>query len=137
MTANPGMRLDSGRSSGLMYLICMRSSHTGISIGTPGALFGWSCRDDEADMAAPVFDLYCSGTIAIVEVNVPDPPVLMSRIDLRGQHLSTAGLRSVLPRGGVDVDAVVPTVRPIVDAVAHRGAEAALEYGERFDGVRP
>ena len=61
----------------------------------------------------------------------------MSRIDLRGQQLSTAQLRAVLPRGGVDVDAVVPKVRPIVDAVAERGAEAALEYGQTFDGVRP
>jgi histidinol dehydrogenase len=62
---------------------------------------------------------------------------LMSRIDLRGEQLSTARLRAVLPRGGVDVDAVVPKVRPIVDAVVDRGAEAALEYGETFDGVRP
>ncbi|AKS36600.1 histidinol dehydrogenase [Mycolicibacterium goodii] len=61
----------------------------------------------------------------------------MSRIDLRGRALSAAQLRSALPRGGVDVDAVVPKVRPIVDAVAQRGAEAALEYGESFDGVRP
>ncbi|KQY10236.1 histidinol dehydrogenase [Mycobacterium sp. Root135] len=61
----------------------------------------------------------------------------MSRIDLRGDQLSAARLRAVLPRGGVDVDAVVPTVRPIVDAVVDRGAEAALEYGESFDGVRP
>jgi histidinol dehydrogenase len=28
-------------------------------------------------------------------------------------------------------------VRPIIDAVAERGAEAALQYGESFDGVRP
>ncbi|MGH3639318.1 MAG: histidinol dehydrogenase [Mycobacterium sp.] len=61
----------------------------------------------------------------------------MSRIDLRGEQLSTAALRAVLPRGGVDVDAVVPKVRPIVDAVIERGAAAALEYGETFDGVRP
>ncbi|WP_319445556.1 MULTISPECIES: histidinol dehydrogenase [unclassified Mycobacterium] len=61
----------------------------------------------------------------------------MGRIDLRGQQLSTAALRAVLPRGGVDVDAVVPKVRPIVDAVIARGAVAALEYGETFDGVRP
>jgi histidinol dehydrogenase len=61
----------------------------------------------------------------------------MSRIDLRDRVLSAAQLRAVLPRGGVDVDAVVPKVRPIVDAVAERGAEAALEYGESFDGVRP
>jgi histidinol dehydrogenase len=61
----------------------------------------------------------------------------MARIDLRGAELSAARLRSALPRGGVDVDAVVPKVRPIVDAVAARGAEAALEFGESFDGVRP
>jgi histidinol dehydrogenase len=61
----------------------------------------------------------------------------MTRIDLRGEQLSAARLRAVLPRGGVDVDAVLPKVRPIVDAVAERGAIAALEYGESFDGVRP
>jgi histidinol dehydrogenase len=77
--------------------------------------------------------LRCSGRI--VSVNVA-PPV-MSRVDLRGSTLSAARLRSALPRGGVDVDAVVPKVRPIVDAVAGRGAAAALEYGESFDGVRP
>jgi histidinol dehydrogenase len=68
---------------------------------------------------------------------VNDSSVLMSRIDLRGEQLSAARLRAVLPRGGVDVDSVVPTVRPIVDAVIERGADAALEYGEAFDGVRP
>src|ERR1700752_4451897 len=61
----------------------------------------------------------------------------MTRIDLRNRSLSAAQLRAALPRGGVDVDAVVPKVRPIVDAVAERGAEAALEYGESFDNVRP
>ncbi|MDF2826276.1 MAG: histidinol dehydrogenase [Mycobacterium sp.] len=61
----------------------------------------------------------------------------MSRIDLRNRTLTAAQLRAALPRGGVDVDAVVPKVRPIVDAIAERGAEAALEYGAQFDGVRP
>ena len=61
----------------------------------------------------------------------------MNRIDLRGRTLNAAQLRAALPRGGVDVDAVVPKVRPIVDDVAERGAVAALEYGEQFDGVRP
>ncbi|WP_165774059.1 histidinol dehydrogenase [Mycolicibacterium sphagni] len=61
----------------------------------------------------------------------------MNRIDLRGRTLTAAQLRAALPRGGVDVDAVVPKVRPIVDDVAERGAVAALEYGESFDGVRP
>jgi histidinol dehydrogenase len=71
----------------------------------------------------------------MVSVNVS--PALLRRIDLRGTTLSTAALRTALPRGGVDVDAVVPRVRPIVDDVAARGAEAALEYGQSFDGVRP
>ena len=61
----------------------------------------------------------------------------MARIDLRGHRLPIAALRAALPRGGVDVDAVVPKVRPIVEAIVARGAEAALEYGESFDGVRP
>ncbi|MGD1257594.1 histidinol dehydrogenase [Mycobacterium seoulense] len=62
---------------------------------------------------------------------------MMARIDLRGAALTAARLRSALPRGGADVESVLPKVRPIVDAVAERGAEAALEYGEAFDGVRP
>src|SRR6201991_480189 len=70
-----------------------------------------------------------SGTM--VDVNV------MARIDLRGVGLSAARLRAVLPRGGVNVDAALPRVRPIVEAVAERGAEAALEYGGSFDRVRP
>lgn len=68
-------------------------------------------------------------------MNVSPGPI--ARIDLRGAQLSAARLRAALPRGGVDVDAVLGTVRPIVDAVAAHGAQAALEYGESFDGVRP
>ena len=61
----------------------------------------------------------------------------LARIDLRGAQLSAAQLRAVLPRGGVDVDTVVPHVRPIVEAVAEGGAAAALEYGRSFDGIAP
>jgi histidinol dehydrogenase len=68
---------------------------------------------------------------------VTSPRPLLARIDLRGADLSSARLRTTLPRGGVDVDSVVPKVRPIVDDIAARGAIAALEYGENFDGVRP
>ena len=71
----------------------------------------------------------------MVPVTVSTGP--MRRIDLRGAPLSSSGLRTTLPRGGVDVDAVLPRVVPIVEAVAARGAEAALEYGASFDGVRP
>lgn len=68
-------------------------------------------------------------------VNVSRP--VLARIDLRGSAQSAGRLRAVLPRGGVDVEAVLPKVRPIVEAVAERGTEAALEYCQRFDGVRP
>ena len=63
---------------------------------------------------------------------------MLRRLDLRSAPLpGPARLRGLLPRAEVDVDAVVTQVRPIVDAVRERGAEAALEFGEPFDGVRP
>jgi histidinol dehydrogenase len=65
------------------------------------------------------------------------PQPVMARIDLRGAELTAARLRAALPRGGADVETVLPQVRPIVQAVAERGAEAALEFGAKFDGVRP
>ena len=68
---------------------------------------------------------------------VSDTPPLIARIDLRRAELTAARLRAALPRGGADVETVLAAVRPIVQAVAERGAEAALEYGASFDGVRP
>ena len=57
--------------------------------------------------------------------------------DLRGTTPTTAELRRALPRGGVDVHAVLPAVTPIVESVRDGGAEKALGYGEQFDGIRP
>ncbi|MFW0792946.1 histidinol dehydrogenase [Gordonia sp. CPCC 205515] len=62
---------------------------------------------------------------------------MLARTDLRGSTPTLAELRRALPRGGTDVNAVLDTVAPLVDDVAHRGAEAALEFGEKFDGVKP
>ncbi|GEL19482.1 histidinol dehydrogenase [Pseudonocardia asaccharolytica] len=63
---------------------------------------------------------------------------MLRRTDLRSDGLpGPAALRGLLPRAEVDVDAVLEQVRPIVEAVRDRGAEAALEYTERFDRVRP
>ena len=63
---------------------------------------------------------------------------MLRRTDLRSRPLPPiAALRALLPRAEVDVDAVVERVRPIVEAVRERGVEAALEYAERFDRVRP
>ncbi len=62
---------------------------------------------------------------------------MLSRTDLRGGALSAADLRRALPRGGTDVDSVLSTVAPVVTAIRERGAVAALEYGQQFDGVTP
>ncbi|MCV7428411.1 histidinol dehydrogenase [Mycobacterium montefiorense] len=62
---------------------------------------------------------------------------MLARIDLRDAELTPSRLRAALPRGGAEVETVLSKVRPIVQAVAERGAEAALEFGESFDGVRP
>ena len=62
---------------------------------------------------------------------------MLSVTDLRGRVLTVRELRKVLPRAGADANSVVTQVTPIVEAVRERGAQAALEYGERFDGVRP
>ena len=88
------------------------------------------------------FDLACSGTMVSVNVSPPGSDVAAGAVEDGPHRLAWRGavrrpVGAALPRGGVDVDAVVPKVRPIVDAVAERGAEAALEYGEEFDGVRP
>ncbi|MHA6783833.1 histidinol dehydrogenase [Pseudonocardia saturnea] len=62
---------------------------------------------------------------------------MLRRTDLRPQKLpTTAALRALLPRAEVDVDTVLHRVRPLVEAVRDRGTEAALEFGEQFDGVR-
>ncbi|MFC0672920.1 histidinol dehydrogenase [Brachybacterium hainanense] len=61
----------------------------------------------------------------------------LSVTDLRGAALSRAQLAAALPRADVDVESAIAAVRPVVEDVAHRGAEAVLEASERFDGVRP
>jgi histidinol dehydrogenase len=62
---------------------------------------------------------------------------MMSTLDLRGRTLDVRFLRGALPRAEFDVTAALEQVRPICEAVEHRGAEALRELGERFDGVRP
>ncbi|MFD1051249.1 histidinol dehydrogenase, partial [Kibdelosporangium lantanae] len=53
---------------------------------------------------------------------------MLSRIDLRGRVPSPAELRAALPRAEIDVDVVLDRVRPMVEAVHHRGVEAVLEF---------
>lgn len=61
----------------------------------------------------------------------------LTRVDLRGTTPTTATLRHSLPRGGTDVESVLPAVAPVVDDVRTGGAAAALRYGEKFDRVVP
>jgi histidinol dehydrogenase len=62
---------------------------------------------------------------------------MIRRIDLRGTELeSLDDYRSVVPRADFDVEAAVPAVHEICEAVRTRGLEAVLDYNERFDGVR-
>ncbi|RZS34879.1 histidinol dehydrogenase [Herbihabitans rhizosphaerae] len=62
---------------------------------------------------------------------------MLTRIDLRTSVPAPTELRATLPRAGVDVDAVLHQVRPVVEAVRDRGVDAVLEFTERFDKVRP
>jgi histidinol dehydrogenase len=61
---------------------------------------------------------------------------MIRRIDLRGQAAGQApDYRAVVPRADFDVEAALDVVRPICDAVRHRGVEAIIEYASRFDSV--
>ncbi|MFI6346897.1 histidinol dehydrogenase [Streptomyces sp. NPDC050560] len=63
---------------------------------------------------------------------------MISRIDMRGAALPDgAALRDLLPRAELDVEAALEKVRPICDDVRHRGSAAVLDWGEKFDGIRP
>jgi len=55
-------------------------------------------------------------------------------IDLRTNQ--SAELGSVVPRAGLDVESAIEIVRPIVEDVKARGAEAVQAWGEKLDGVR-
>ena len=58
---------------------------------------------------------------------------MLTRIDLRGRR--DADPLDVLPRAELDVAEAVEQIRPVVEAVRDRGADAVREATERFDGV--
>ncbi len=64
---------------------------------------------------------------------------MLATIDLRDFHpqQSRGGYRGVVPRAGFDVEAAVPVVRPVIDAVAERGEKALAEFSQQFDHVVP
>ena len=60
---------------------------------------------------------------------------MMRRIDLRGQR--PEDYRGVVPRADFDVEAAIPAVHAICEAVRTRGLEAILEMSQQYDGVDP
>ncbi|WP_435741519.1 histidinol dehydrogenase [Nocardioides sp. SYSU DS0663] len=59
---------------------------------------------------------------------------MIRRIDLRGAT-GPVDYRDVVPRADFDVEAAVPAVHAICEAVRTRGVEAIKEYAREFDGV--
>ncbi len=62
---------------------------------------------------------------------------MLRRTDLRDRLPAPAEVRALLPRAVLDVDSALEQVRPVIDAVRDRGADAVLEFSDRFDHVRP
>lgn len=62
---------------------------------------------------------------------------MLARIDLRGQTLSRAQLRTAVPRAAHDVDTASEAASAIIEDVRTRGEDALKDLAERFDGVRP
>ena len=62
---------------------------------------------------------------------------MIRRIDLRGAGADGEAVdyRAAVPRADFDVEAAVPAVHRICEAVRVRGVEAILELSEQFDGV--
>ena len=64
---------------------------------------------------------------------------MLRRIDLRGSADGAGApldYRTAVPRAEFDIEAALPAVHPICEAVRTRGAEAVMEFSARFDGVQ-
>lgn len=60
---------------------------------------------------------------------------MISILDLRGVSQNRRELSTLLPRPKMDVRAAIPSVQPLVDAVAERGLDALVEQAKEFDRV--
>lgn len=60
---------------------------------------------------------------------------MIRRIDLRDVDAETVDYRAAVPRAEFDVEAAVPAVHEICEAVRTRGTAAIREYAAKFDGV--
>lgn len=77
----------------------------------------------------------------VAGVGPPRLGAVMRRLDLRTTDPTPDEWDWVyahaVPRAELDVDQALEAVRPIIEDVKQRGADAVLDAGERFDGVRP
>lgn len=91
---------------------------------------------------SPVADQSQSQTAAGANPHRGGAAEMLRTLDLRGHGHQGSGAdavdyRSLVPRAAFDVDSALEKVRPICDDVAARGADALIEYAEKFDKVTP
>jgi len=58
-------------------------------------------------------------------------------LDLRGQVLNSRNVNELVPRAAVDISMAVDSIRPLLDDVRDRGAEAIVAVTVERDGVDP
>jgi histidinol dehydrogenase len=63
--------------------------------------------------------------------------VIIRRLDLRGKRLSNSEYKSLLPRATLDIESVLISVTPILEAVKNGTEDTLKEFALRFDGISP
>lgn len=66
-----------------------------------------------------------------------NPEIEIPLIDLRGQSLSKAQYKQVIPRAGLDVAHAMVAIGPILDRVKNGNEETLRALAREFDGVDP
>ncbi len=64
-------------------------------------------------------------------------PVSLRLVDLRGQRLSKAEYKHLLPRAEMDIDTALKAIEPILATVSRANENDLLDLAEKFDGIRP
>ena len=59
------------------------------------------------------------------------------RLDLRGQQLSAANIRDLLPRASLDISQAVEQIRPLVDQIKTMGVPPVVAAAVNYDGFDP
>ena len=62
---------------------------------------------------------------------------IIRKVDLRGQRFDSASVNKLVPRAAVDISMAVEQIRPLLDDVRARGAEAVVAVTIERDGVDP